>query len=69
MLRITDAGTVRHNLIGLHHAVQKPRRSDAEAAINHLSDYIEAVAPGDRVTAAQLRQMRDTLAVVVRTAY
>ena len=69
MLRLTDAGTVRHTAPGIHHAVQKPRRSEAEAAIAQLSEHIEAVAPGDLVTARWLRQVRDTLAVVVATAY
>ena len=69
MLRLTDAGTVRHTSPGIHHAVQKPRRSEAEEAVARLSEYIEAVAPSDYVTARWLRQARDTLAVVVATAY
>ncbi len=69
MLRLTDAGIVRHHTPGVHHAIQNPRRSEAEAAVARLSEYIEAVAPGDIITARWLRQARDTLAVVVATAY
>jgi hypothetical protein len=69
MLRLTDAGTVRHTAPGIHHAVQKPKRSEAEAAIAQLSEHLERTAKYDLNTARWLRQARDTLAVVVATAY
>lgn len=69
MLRVTDSGLVRHRQPGTHHDVHKPRRSDAEAAVNYLTRYIADVAVDDPVTARWLSDQRDTLAIVVATAY
>ena len=68
MLRITDAGIVRHNTNGLHHAVQKPRRSVAESALVMLDEYLDDLAE-DSARTRKLRKAHDILAVVVRTAY
>lgn len=68
MLRITDAGTVRHNLTGLHHAVRKPRRSVAESALVMLDEYLDDLTE-DSARTRKLRKAHDILAVVVRTAY
>jgi len=68
MLRITDAGTVRHNLTGLHHAVQKPRRSVAESALVMLDEYLDDLTE-DSARTRKLRKAHDILAIVVRTAY
>ena len=69
MLRITDAGIVRHNTNGLHHAVQKPRRSVAESALVMLDEYLAALNTDGGPRASKLRKARDILAVVVQTAY
>ena len=69
MLRLTDAGTVRHTAPGIHHAVQKPKRSEAEAALVMLDEYLAPLSTDGGPRAAKLRKVRDTLAVVVATAY
>ena len=68
MLRITDAGIVRHNTNGLHHAVQKPRRSVAESALVMLDEYLDDLTD-DSARTRKLRKAHDILAVVVQTAY
>lgn len=69
MLRLSDAGQVRHVTPGVHHAVLKPRRSEAEAAVARLTEHLDRLATYDRATAKWLSDARDTLAVVVATAY
>ena len=69
MLTVTLTGQVRHSNPSIHHAVPRPRRSDAEAALAALSAHLEALAKVDLGAARRLRKARDTLAVVVATAY
>ena len=69
MLYTTDAGQVRHRSAGIHHAIPKPRRSEAESALVLFSEYLESLARTDLRAARKLRKARDVLAVVVNTAY
>lgn len=69
MLSITDAGVVRHTGPCVHHAVPRPRRSEALEALAQLSEHLESLAVSDIEAARQLRKARDTLAIVVATAY
>lgn len=69
MLSITETGVVRHTGPCVHHAVPRPRRSEAQEALAQLSEYLELLAKTDLKTARRLRKARDTLAIVVATAY
>lgn len=69
MLTVTPTGLVQHQATNIPHHVQRPRRSDAQAALAVISAHLEALAKVDLKTARHLRKARDTLAIVVATAY
>jgi hypothetical protein len=69
MLATTEAGIVRHKNSMIHHNVRRPNRREAEAAMAVVSDAIERAAANAQGNAAELRTARDTLALVVSTAY
>ena len=69
MLTTAGAGLVRHTNQSIHHAIPRPRRSEAEAALAQLSGHLEQLAKTDLGLARRLRKARDTLAVLVATSY